>query len=249
MRRRWRLGQRGALAIAGLGAFACAACGVFAEQPVIAAPTPAVQPNVLQNAGFEQGADPWFAASPDRQFRVTNLKPGTGTLSLRLELPAGDAAPGPRIAGATQRIVSDTFPEFVSGYYYVDSWESPGMSPYVEFVVSIRGGGHPDGSELHEVHFMLGGAAREPFTSPTEAFVFLSRDEPSTGQWTYFSYPVPEAIRSRLGWDPIGWEYLELSLAVRDREGAADGAAVADVYFDDLYLGPQLFNPNRPEDD
>jgi hypothetical protein len=250
-RRRGRFGLIGAVATAAACALASAGCGVFAEEPIVPTATPQDHGNAVQNAGFEDGAEPWHGRElPDwRPFAVSDVRPRTGDLSLSLELSGGAEDQGSRVAGAVQRVASDAFPEFLSGYYYVEDWEHSGVRPYLEFVVSVYGGNHPDGGGLHEARFVIAGAPREPFTLLNGRFIFLSRDDPEPGEWTYFSYPVLETIRTHLGWDPSGWEYVELSLELRYDEKGAGSTASAHVYFDDLYVGPQIFNPNRPPDD
>lgn len=250
MRRRTRTLHTGALAAIALLAVATGACGVFAEQPVVASPTPLVQPNVLVNPGFEAGADPWFAPSPDWQpFSVDNLRPRTGTLSLDLQIAADGRTAPSAVSGAAQRIQEDVFPEFLSGYYFVDAWQPGEAVPYLSVTLSIVGGDDPDGAAIHELRLMLAGARQALRPLESGAYVFLSRDEPAIGEWVYFAYPVLEAVRSALGWDPLGWQYVDVAFELRyDRERpAASGAAR--VYYDDLYLGPQALSPNPPDGD
>jgi hypothetical protein len=232
--------------VALLCALLFAACGVFAEQPSVAPPTPLIQPNVLANPGFEDGADPWYAGAPDWQpFTVNNARPRSGALSLELDLRGDEQAPGAAIAGATQRLQGDAFAEFISGYYYVDDWQPAQGFQYLDVVITINGGNHPDGAAVHELHLLLAGAPEEPASLTSGQSVFLSRDEPAVGEWVYFSYPVLEAIRTHLGWDPIGWESIDVALTVRYDQKTPGAAAAATVYYDDLYFGPQVFNPNR----
>jgi hypothetical protein len=249
IRRWWRFGRLGA--VAALCACASAACGVFAEQPVIATPTPAVHGNILSNAGFEDGSEPWQTRDRGdwRPFAVSDALARTGANSLQLALNGEAGAEGSQVVGAVQRLNGDAFPEFVAGFYYVDEWQSAETSPYIEFVVTIYGGNHPDGLPVHEARFIIAGASREPFTLLDGQFIFLSRNQPAKGEWTYFSYPILEAIRKRLVWDPAGWESLELSLEVRYDEKPAGEVIGAEVYFDDVYLGSQLLNPNDSPDD
>jgi len=248
-RRTWSV-HPGALAAVVLVALLSAACGVFAEQPVIASPTPLIHPNVLVNSGFESGAEPWFARESSAGLPVVQLTDQaarSGDFSLALSI---DSSPEQTsaVSQAVQRIQGDVFPEFVSGYYYVADWEPGDASQYVAFTVSIQGGNHPDGTDVHELRFVLAGAAGEPEPPADGAYVFLSRDEPAKGEWTYFAYPLLEAVRTRLDWDPIGWEHIDLSFEVRYDQKPSDATATATVRFDDLYFGPQVFSPNPDAD-
>jgi hypothetical protein len=135
----------------------------------------------------------------------------------------------------------------VSGYYFVDAWEPGDADPYIGVTLSIHGGNNPDGSSIHELRLVLAGTTAPPPPVAGAAYVFLSRDEPATGGWKYFAYPVLEAVRTRLGWDPIGWEHIDLSFELRYAAAEPSTPGAARVYFDDLYLGPQqLFTPLGP---
>jgi hypothetical protein len=232
-------------------AVAGAACGVFAEQPVIATPTPAFDANALDNAGFENGPEPWYVREQEgwSSFTIADAMAHTGAHSLKLELRGDEQDVRTGIAGAIQRIEGDVFPEYISGYYYVDHWQSIEPFQYLQFVVSVHGGDHPDGGDIHQIRVPIAGAPRQPFDLSNAQFLFLSRDDPKVGEWTYFSYPILDGFSTRLGWDPVGWDYIEVFFETRYDQKLEGTTASADVYFDDLYMGPQTFNPNRPPED
>jgi hypothetical protein len=250
--RGWKwLRSFGVLAAVSCGIVASTACGVFAEQPVVSTPTAVLDPNRLQNAGFESGEAPWYALEQGewRRFAIADGFARTGEHSLKLELRGEEAAERTRIAGAIQRIEGGApFPEFLSGYYYVDRWEPIEPFQYLQFVVSIHGGNHPDGGDIHQVRFIVAGAQRPPFTLSNAVFLFLRRGQPDIGEWTYFSYPILDAVRTRLGWDPVDWEFIEVFFEVRYDQKTIGTVAAADVYYDDLYIGQQALNPNRPDE-
>jgi len=251
VRRSPRLGRLGALAAVLACVPSLVACGVFAEQPVI--PTPTLPPgaNRLQNPGFEAGTQYW--TSPDGTANPAFTPDGaivhSGAQSAHLELRGSADDVGSRVVGGVQVLPAPEFPEVVSGFYYVARWEPPEPFQYIEVGVAVHGGNHPDGLDLHQVRFLLAGAPREPFTLLNGRFQFLNRDQPEAGRWVYFSYPVREAFRTQLGWDPLGWDYIDLSFEVRYDEKDPGKAAAADVYVDDLYAGTQALDPNRPPDD
>jgi hypothetical protein len=226
-------------------------CGLFEELPPLATPTPSAA-NLIQNPGFENGTEPWFALQQDswRPFEITDAVAHGGERSLSLELRGEDADINTRIVGAIQPINTTVFPEYVSGFYRVDDWNANASFQYLQFVVVVRGGDFADQFGIHEVRFPIAGIDREPFFLSNARFLFLSRDEPKIGKWVYFGYPLRQAFSSRLGHVPTQWESIEAFFEVRyDGKLAEQPATGAHVYFDDLYAGPLLDNPNHPNDD
>jgi hypothetical protein len=229
--------------------FILAGCGLFEELPPLPTFTPDDE-NTLANAGFEDGADPWRAQQDPAwvPFSISDSVARSGDSSLSLDLSAqpGDAAT--RVAGAIQTVNAGAFPEFLSGYYRVDDWQPSEPFQYLQVVVVVRGAEFGDGVPAHEVRFVVAGAPRQPFDVSNAKFVFLSRAAPDTGRWTYFSYPVKQAFEYQWGRAPETWESIETFVEVRYDGRTSDApAASARVYFDDLYLGPQIFNPNPPD--
>jgi hypothetical protein len=140
------------------------------------------------------------------------------------------------------------FPEYVSGFYRVDEWERGAPFQYLQFVVIVRGGDFGDSFPVHEVRFPLAGIDHDPFVLSNARFLYLSRAQPQMGQWVYFGYPVGKAFEKLLGHRPATWDSVELFIEARfDGRAEADGPAKAVVYYDDLYAGPQLGDPNRPD--
>ena len=225
-----------------------AACGLFDELPPVPTPTPTAA-NIIQNPGFESGSDPWRALDQPtwRPYGISDSVARSGTHSLELSLRGEAGELNTRITGAMQPVAAPLFPEYVSGFYRVDDWEPAATFQYMQFVVVVRGADFGDGAPVHEVRFPIAGIEREPFTLSNARFLFLSRNPPVKGQWTYFGYPVKQAFQTRLGKVPERWDSIELFFEVRyDGKAAEQGVTSAHVYYDDLYAGPQIDNPNRP---
>ncbi len=228
-----------------------AGCGLLDELPPIPTPTPSAA-NLLQNPGFENGADPWFALQQDtwRPFEISDSVARTGEHSLGLDLQGEDDAIATRIVGAIQPISATVFPEYVSGFYRVDDWQPQATFQYLQFVIVVRGGDFGDDFGIHEMRFPIAGIDREPFLLSNARFLFLSREAPKLRKWVYFGYPVRQAFATRLGRVPERWDSIEAFFEVRyDGKTAEQPATSARVYFDDLYAGPLLDNPNHPDGD
>jgi hypothetical protein len=130
----------------------------------------------------------------------------------------------------------------------VEQWE-PGAAPqYLQVVVLVRGSDLGAEFDLYEMRLPIAGIVEAPFTLSNAKFRFLSRDAPEEGSWTYFAYPLSQAFVQEYGAAPTRWEGIEVFFEVRFDQKQDGDAASALVYFDDLYLGPQALNPNRPDD-
>ena len=207
-------------------------CGAFEESPPEATPTPSAM-NVLVDAGFEGSAPAWTTFPPTtstEHISADHARSGASSLAVSIgTYPA---------MAAVQSVNPKDFPEFLSGYYRIDHWREG--DAYLQFVVKARAAnGGPD----LDVRFLIAGAALPPETGPDARYVFLSRGEPATGDWTYFAYPLKDAFEHHAGGVPTSWASIDVSLEIHGgRAGAAETA-----YFDDVYLGPQAGNPNHPK--
>lgn len=210
------------------------ACGAFEESPPRPTPTPTTA-NVIRDGGFEAGGEGWQPDIESARVDVSTEAAHAGAASLRLILEgAGGGA-------VRQSMQAAEFPEYVSGFFLVEEWAGDGAKG-LEFVVRVSGGDLDDGYEVHELRVALGGDLA-PLELPFVRYVYVDRDAPPSGEWTYFGYPVRHAFETAFGRLPGGWDGIDLVLGVRGGEGAA-----AVVRFDELYAGPLRFNPNRPDD-
>lgn len=226
-----------------------AGCGLFEDLPPLATPTPEMS-NIVTNPGFEEGGTGWsYRQQPEwHAFGVSDGFARTGSRALELWLRDNASLERTRITGATQILATQEIPEFLSGYYYVDEWQPTATFQYLQMVLSVKGADFEDEFEFHEIRVPLGGIDREPFLLSNARFSFLNRDQPKLREWTYFSFPVRDAFQTVLGRVPAAFESLEVFFEVRyDDKTPAQGETRAHVYYDDLYIGTQAGNPNRPE--
>ena len=231
---------------------AATGCGLVEESDPRPRATPAADDaNLFENGGFENGEAPWRWLDTHEQWRrfaISDEEAHSGAYSVKLDVAGSEGEEGSRITGTIQTVETDAFPEFLSGYYRVQEWRPEASFQYLQFVVVVRGGDFGDDLDLHEVRFPIAGIDHEPFRPANAWFVFLRRGQPSLREWTYFGYPIRRAFEVRWGRAPTTWDGLEFFFEARyDGKTAEQAATSASVYFDDLYLGPQMSNPNRPD--
>ncbi len=230
---------------------ATSACGVFDAPPPVPTQSGASS-NILVNPGFEEGGPPWIPStippSDAPPVSLSDDRPHGGDRSAELKLDAATGEGGTRAVSSVQGTAPAEFPEFVSGFYRITDWQPRATFQYVYFTVTVHGGDFGNGAPAHEIRFVIG-AAIEPSLEPDVQYVFLSRNPPALGRWTYFSYPVRQAFADRFQHVPARWTSVDIGIGVRlDGRDVQDAPASADVQYDDLYAGPQSANPNRPAD-
>lgn len=211
------------LAIAGCAiALLTSACGLYAGPEPQLTPTPA-RANLVDDAGFESGLGSWQSLGQVGIGREAR----SGTRSIVLK-SAGSAP-----AAVSQTLRSKGVPEYVSGFYRADGWNAAPDAGSISFVIAT-GGGTTAGSGVR--FFIAGARTASRGSNSSISNLFISRGAPAVGAWTYFAYPVGEAVRQRLGSATAAGGEVTLSLEVQ-------GGSVS---FDDLYAGTQFDNPNRP---
>lgn len=241
------------LLTAALGAgLAGVACGGGEPQPAGTAAAGDTGANLFANPGFEEGEEPWFSMTTEAwgtPFRVSDAFAHGGRYSALLEMRAGSEASGARVFGVVQEITPRQFPELLSGYYRVEDWVRGTDKQYLQFVVIVIGADNlPGGFPNHQVRYPLAGIADRPFEITNAHFVFVGTDEPVTGRWVYFKRNIGADFEELWGATPQGFEGIRILFEVRyDDKQAGLSELGADVFYDDLYVGPAAGNPNRPE--
>ncbi len=216
----------GTICLSAATAVVIVGCGALDESPPTRTPAPSPT-NLLVDPGFERGIG-WTA--PSLLLDTENAHSGKRSVRLSVSGPLGSAD------GAMQSVITAEFPEFLSGFYRVDTW--PGSDAYLQFTVYAPSGAF---EAAPEIRFIIAGSDSAPDPSLAPA-VFLSRAAPVTGEWTYFAYPLRQAFLDKVAAIPATWASVDVSLEVRSGGDSAEATA----YFDDIYLGKQIGNPNRP---
>jgi len=217
------------------------------------------QANLLHNAGLESGADPWCVLQPPK-FEVSQNYAHSGQASalLSMRVPA-EAVSEHEVHYLVQQVVPKEFPELVSGYYRVENWSKGTPKQYLQFAVILcrdgpegectQGAANVSGGYGYnqQMRYPLAGISEDPFKIGNAHFVYISKEEPRTGEWVYFEGNIKEDFLELWGAVPEGYDYIRVLFELRfDDKQPGDTPAEADVYYDDLYMGPANDNPNQP---
>lgn len=214
--------------------------------------------NLFQNPGFEEGDDPWISLdSPNwgPPFTVSNRQAHSGQNSALLEMRP-DPSLDIKVFGVLQDVTPAKLPEVISGYYYVERWEQGTKIQYLQFAVIVdQAANRPvitfEGtpSPNHQIRYPLTEGGNELAAEVLNAAYFKFNAPVRVGQWTYFERNLCDDFQA--AWQDVPEDFAKLRFFFEARyEGRRpeEGPAIADVYYDDLYIGPAAGNPNRPDD-
>lgn len=201
--------------------------------------------NLLVNPGFEQGADPWHTMTGDawsQTFDVADTA-HSGVHSVHVQLTPPDQPLPNKVFGVTQDITQ--MPEYVSGYYRVENWQKATPAQYLQFVVIVFTTDPNTGQQTNvQIRYLLAGASEEPFRIDNAKFIFIDKSEPVTGQWVHFGRNVKQDFQSVWGYVPQNVTSVRVFFEARyDSPTAIQPQIGGDVYYDDLYAGPESKAP------
>jgi hypothetical protein len=197
--------------------------------------------NQLENAGFENGEQPWITLAAESGFSVSSERARSGAASALLRMRDPAEASGARVYYLVQEKTAGELPEVVCGYYRAENWVKGSPHQYLQFVIIAFAPSNFDSTyENYQIRYLLAGADSPPFNIDNAKFVFVTRStEPTLDDWVPFELNIREDFERMWGQAPEGFEKLRLLFEVRwDNKVAGAGASEADVYYDDLYAGP-----------
>lgn len=230
-----------ALRIGIMAALACLACRSLPAPPPgpVAAPGPAG--NRFRNPSFEEGREPWFSLDNPfwAGFVVTASQAHSGGHSALLRLRSGDGGLPTTVQGLVAEIDADPLPRRLSGWYRVGDWQRGAPSQFVQIVVSVRGAANLDAETPKQMAYVLTGVLDPVPEIPFRPFIFLGDAEPRRETWVPFDVDPAADHLEHYGVIPESYDRLRIFFEARfeRREAASADPVVADVYFDDLYLG------------
>lgn len=201
--------------------------------------------NLFANPGFEDGAGPWFSLETEawgRPFAVSQRQAHSGAGSAALELRSADGGAA-RVYGLVQEVSREAFPDVISGYYYVDRWEQGTPKQYLQAVVIVWGADNQPAeagaAENYQLRYVLAGVDAPPLAISNARYIMAGTGTPQSGRWMPFERSVRQDFEALWGAAPEGFDSLRILFEVRwDDRSESDGASAADVFYDDLYLGP-----------
>lgn len=209
---------------------------------------PSASDNLLANPGFEEGPEPWVSLTTPRwgtPFEVSTAQAHASQASAYLKMRSDGLEMWPegrrdmQVFGVVQDLSAQEFPERLSGYYYVDSWERGSEVQYLQAVVVVWGPDLPEGFPNYQVRYLLAGIDHEPFEMANARFVLANGEQPKIGEWVRFDLSPAEDFQELWGAVPSGFERLRVLFVTRyERRTSDQPDVIADVYYDDFYLGP-----------
>lgn len=239
-----------------LGMIALAA--IFTKKPTTLPPALLIQPsprlitkevasssgNFIQNPGFEDNPLTWFSMpSWNTQFELSSKQVHSGTQSALLQFDSDTASSqSGEIHGVVQEILPGKFPEKISGWYYVEDWETHTAHQYLQFVVIVFDAKNippmAASSKNHQIRFLLAGENTNPFEIRNAKFVFHNKNKPQLGHWVYFERNIKQDFIDQWGSVPEGYSNIRLFFEARwDGRKPGEGRSAGTVYYDDLFVG------------
>lgn len=201
--------------------------------------------NHLQNPGFENGTQAWQWLDWSKgwaafQHTTDHAYEGKGALHLPIR---SDERPT-IVWGAVQEItLENDIPECVEGYYYVDKWKNGDWKQYLQFVIIDLS--HSLGEKMGQaqLRYIVSGSVTPPLHISNAQYLFIEttrRETPVLGQWTKFSVNPRADFEKNWHYTPTKGAKLRLLFEARyDHHQKQSEPALADVYYDNLYMGPK----------
>jgi hypothetical protein len=217
---------------------------------------PSGSANLFGNPGFEEGTKYWFSLRTDQAVQITTDVAHSGQASAHLQMRDASDVTGAKVYYLVQEVSPAEFPELVSGYYRVDNWKRGTDKQYLQFVVILFAPTNltvdKEGTLLatpfpnYQIRYPLAGISEEPFLISNAFFKFLGREDPRQGEWVYFESNIKQDFEELWKAVPEGYSKIRVLFEVRFDDKESGLPAEADVYYDDLYMGPADANPNKP---
>ena len=205
--------------------------------------------NLFSTPGFEEGRDPWFSKeSWGTSFSLSDREAHSGERSALLEMRSDvEGGISVRVYGVVQEIAPEQFSEVISGYYCVGRWQQGTPTQYLQFVVIVHDAENipPEVASAtnHQIRYILAGVESQPTFISNSRYIMLTQGEPVMGEWVYFERNIRADFEELWGAVPKSYQKIALFFEVRwDDRQPADGLSAADVYYDDLYIGPARGN-------
>jgi hypothetical protein len=193
--------------------------------------------NYFSDSGFESSPSGWSYLSWSEfwePFMISEDLHHNGEKSALLRLRATEYSQNTTVCGVVQEPTPEEMPACISGYYQVRNWTRGASKLYIQCVVmalNVSGYDYPV-----QIRYLIAGASEIPFELGNARFIFISRDEPETGKWSYFNRNLRQDFMDNWGFVPPDFSKLRIAFEVR-YDDVPYAITTADVYWDDMYLG------------
>ncbi|MFA5624137.1 MAG: hypothetical protein WC966_03630 [Bradymonadales bacterium] len=202
--------------------------------------------NLFVNSGFEQGLEPWTWLSWSKgwsAFVHSQAHAYEGEASLLLPVLSVDARQTVVWGGVQEVELKDDIPECLEGYYYVQDWIKGDWKQYLQVVlIDLSHNLGPNRGQA-QLRYIVSGEQSPPLTISNAQYLFVERtrrEHPVVGKWTKFSMNPRKDFMNNWSYVPSEKNNIRVLFEARyDGHKQEHSQAKANVYYDNLYLGPK----------
>ncbi len=201
--------------------------------------------NLLVNAGFEQGTNGWTWLDWSKGWSgfshdTKHAYEGDGSIHFSVVSDHRETT----VWGAVQEpVLFDDIPECIEGYYYVEDWDNGPWKQYLQLVVIDLTHSLGPKQGQAQLRYIISGSKTPPLNISNAQYLFLEKpraDKPKIGQWTRFVANPRRDFQENWQYTPTKNAKLRVLFEARyDLHSADMPLAKAEVYFDNLYMGPK----------
>ncbi len=202
--------------------------------------------NLLVNPGFEEGKVGWHWLHWSKgwaPFQISRDKSRSGDFSALLPVRSEGESRSTIVWGVVQEALVGSDPiDCLEGYYYVDRWERGAKSQYIQAVIIDLSRKLDSGNP--QIRYILSGMDHPPYNLGNARYVFLDRERrksPPQKKWVRFNADPAADFKTFWGYRPSRQHRLRVLFEARfDARSATSPQAMANVYYDDLFLGSKV---------
>ncbi len=201
--------------------------------------------NILVNSGFEQAMNGWKWLDWSKgwsayEHDTQHAYEGKGSV----HFPVRSDARQTIVWGVVQEpTLTEDIPECIEGYYYVDSWDSGAWKQYMQLVVIDLSHSLGENQGQAQLRYIISGTTTPPLSISNAQYLFaekVRRERPVLKKWTKFSVNPRADFENSWQYTPTAGAKLRVLFEARyDGHRGDQAPASADVYFDNLYMGPK----------
>lgn len=202
--------------------------------------------NLLVNPSFEAGLEGWHWLDWSKgwaAFALSYEQAYDGQASLHLPVRSMDTRSTVVWGGVQELTLQDSIPECVEGYFMVKNWQHHDWKQYLQLVIIDRS--HNLGQDLGQaqLRYIISGSVDAPLQISNARYLFVEKTRqavPPLDKWTHFSVNPRKDYQESWQYIPQAGAELRVLFEGRfDQRRPGQAPAHADVYFDNLYMGPK----------